>query len=162
MNKSILILLATTLVSGAALAQTAGSDDAREARHEQKRERAAAMFAEADSNHDGRISKSEWQAAQLRKSNERFQKLDLDRNGSLTREEMQQVRERHKGARHGAMRERLRSLDTDGDQQLSRAEIGDRMPKLAQDFDRIDSNRDGKLSREEMRAARQAGKAGKP
>lgn len=156
MNKTTLILLATALASGAALAQTASGGSQREARHEQHRQRAEAAFAESDSNHDGRLSQSEWQAARLRESNERFRKLDLDRNGSLSREEMQQARAQRKGARHGGMKERLRGLDTDGDQQLSRAEIGDRMPKLAQEFDRIDGNADGKLSREEMRAARQA------
>jgi len=56
----------------------------------------------------------------------------------------------------GAMREKLRALDVDQDQALSRAEIGDSMPKLSENFDTIDSNRDGKLTREEMRAARES------
>ena len=53
------------------------------------------------------------------------------------------------------MREKLREMDTDGDRQLSRAELGQRMPRLAQDFDRLDANADGKLSREEIRAGRE-------
>ena len=32
--------------------------------------------------------------------------------------------------------------------------IGSEMPRLAADFDRLDANRDGKLSREEIRAGR--------
>ena len=53
-----------------------------------------------------------------------------------------------------AAREKMRALDVNHDQALSRAEIGDRMPRLAQQFDRIDGNRDGKLSHDELRAAR--------
>ena len=73
-----------------------------------------------------------------------FQKLDSDRNGKISRTEMQQGRGGHmrdRGDRGG----RMKALDTDGDQQLSRAEIGDKLPRLAASFDRLDANRDGKL-----------------
>ena len=74
----------------------------------------------------------------------------------LSREDLAAAKALRAGRRGGAMRERLRALDTDGDQQLSRAELGDKHAKLVADFDRFDSNRDGKLSREEMRAGREA------
>ena len=159
MNKNLtLALLATGLVGVAALAQA--GDDTRQERREERREKAEAAFNAADSNHDGALSQSEWQAKRLRDSNEMFAKLDLNRDGSLTREELQQSRRERMERRHGerghGKGERLRALDTDGDQQLSRAELGDRMPRLAENFDTIDANRDGKLSRDEMRAARQA------
>jgi hypothetical protein len=54
-------------------------------------------------------------------------------------------------AHHG----RLRALDLNGDHLLSRAEIGSRK-HLARKFDDIDTNRDGELSREELRAWRSA------
>ena len=54
------------------------------------------------------------------------------------------------------MREHARTLDSDGDKAFSRAEIGDKMPKLTENFDAIDLDDDGKLSGEEMRAGRQA------
>ena len=73
--------------------------------------------------------------------------------GKLTREEMAAAHEQ-RGQRMGDRRERMRELDKDGDQMLSRAEV-ESMPKLAQNFDSIDVNRDGKLCREEMRAARE-------
>jgi hypothetical protein len=78
----------------------------------------------------------------------------------LTRTEIEQARSDRMGKRHGDRiqhRERIRALDADGDQQLSRAEIGNEMPRLAADFDRLDANRDGKLSREEIRAGREHG-----
>jgi Ca2+-binding EF-hand superfamily protein len=154
--KTSSLFLAALLSTGAtvALAQAAADPGAGGERQRHRSERAEAAFNETDSNHDGRLSQSEWQAAQLRKSSEKFQKLDLDRDGKLSREEMESARASHHGGRGGAMREHLRALDTDGDEQLSRAEIGTQAPRLAQDFDRIDANADGKLSREEMRAAR--------
>jgi Ca2+-binding EF-hand superfamily protein len=152
--KNSTLLLAGLLASTAAVAfaQTAVEPGKQGERQRHRQERVEAVFTEIDSNHDGRVSQSEWQAAQLRKSQEKFQQLDLDRNGNLSREEVESARDRHHGGR-GGMRERLRGLDADGDEQLSRAEIGDKAPKLVQDFDRIDANRDGKLSQEELRAA---------
>jgi len=52
-------------------------------------------------------------------------------------------------AHHGG----LRALDLNGDHMLSRSEVGSRK-HLAQKFDEIDTNRDGELSRDEMRAWR--------
>lgn len=49
----------------------------------------------------------------------------------------------------------LRTLDLNGDGMLSRAEVGSRR-HLARKFDEIDSNRDGELSRDELRAWRSA------
>ena len=49
----------------------------------------------------------------------------------------------------------LRSLDLDGDHMLSRGEIQSRK-HLARQFDAIDTNRDGELSRDELRAWRSA------
>ena len=152
--KRSLILLTGLLACSAALAQSAAPRaDEGERRGERHREFAEAKFADADSNHDGSISQSEWQSASLRRASEHFQKLDSNRDGKLTQAEMDAGR-RMGGRGHGERGERLRALDTDGDSQLSRGEIGESMPRLAADFDRLDANRDGKLSREEMRAGR--------
>jgi hypothetical protein len=150
--KRSLFLLTGLLASTAALAQSTAprSDDGGDRRGGF----AAAKFAEADSNHDGAISQSEWQSASLRRAAEHFQKMDSNRDGKLSQEEM--AAGRHMGRRgHGDRGDRLRAMDTDGDSQLSRAEIGDTMPRLSADFDRLDGNRDGKLSREEIRAGRE-------
>ena len=155
MNR-IPLLLAGLLASTCVLAQGAApppADGARQRWHES----AEAKFTEADSNHDGNISQSEWQSARLREAKESFQRIDLNRDGKLSRTEMDQARSQRMAGRRdrmGERRERLRAIDTDGDQQLSRAEIGDNLPRLAADFDRLDANRDGKLSREEIRAGR--------
>jgi Ca2+-binding EF-hand superfamily protein len=160
--KRVSLLIIGLLASATVLAQTAAPSP-QDGGRERWKERADAKFGEADSNHDGNISQSEWQSASLRAAKEHFQKLDANRDGKLTRAEMDAGRsERMAGRMHGReeRRERLQALDKDGDQQLSRSEIGDSMPRLSADFDRLDSNRDGKLSREEIRAGREQHRGG--
>jgi len=163
--KRIPLLLTALLVSGASFAQSAAppppqDGGGRERMRDHMRERAEQKFNAADSNHDGNISQSEWQSAQLREANEHFQKLDANRDGKISRTEMDQARESRMGQRGERGGQRMKALDTDGDQMLSKAEIGDKMPKLAADFDRLDTNRDGKLSRDEIRAGRPQGGQG--
>ena len=151
MNRKHVFFVAGLLTLGSTLALAAAGD---EPRGQRMRERADAAFAGADSNHDGRLSQSEWQSARLREAAEKFRKMDANRDGSLSREEMQAAREQRMH-RRGGMREKLRELDADGDRQLSRAELAGRVPRLEKDFARLDANADGKLSREEIRAGRE-------
>lgn len=128
---------------------------------ESPRARAEARFSEADRNRDGKLSLAEMQDAQDQRLAERFARLDANKDGGVSQDELrqahQQRREVGQARRAGmhALRTRLRALDSNQDHALTRAEIGDRMPKLAENFDRIDSDRDGKLTREELRAAGQ-------
>ena len=66
-----------------------------------------------------------------------------------------------KGERGHKMHERLKAADKDGDGKISRAEAV-AMPRLAKHFDQIDTNKDGFLGREEMKAWRQKHTANKP
>jgi Ca2+-binding EF-hand superfamily protein len=59
------------------------------------------------------------------------------------------------GHRHGAMAERLKQADADGNGLISRDEAK-ALPRLARHFDEIDANRDGQLSGDELRAFHQA------
>lgn len=63
----------------------------------------------------------------------------------------------HGGGR-GAFLERLKTADTNGDGLLSRTEAA-ALPRIADHFDAIDANKDGQISFEELRAARQAHRA---
>ena len=51
---------------------------------------------------------------------------------------------------------RFKQLDTDSDGTVSKAEAEKGPPHLAEQFDEVDANKDGKLSQDEMRNARRA------
>lgn len=156
MKRSLTFL--ALFAAGIALAQAAPEPTAGTA-SEAKRVRGD-LFAERDGNNDGQISLAEWQQAEQARQKTMFDRLDANRDGRLTREEVQAQREQRRQQMHerrGQHRDgmkKLQELDKDGDQALSRAEIGDQLPKLSENFDRLDADRDGKLTREEMRAGR--------
>jgi Ca2+-binding EF-hand superfamily protein len=152
MKTSFLIATAGLLAASLAVAQTTAP------RHGERGARAAERFAASDTNRDGKLSLAEFERARSQRIAEQFQRMDLNRDGSLTQDELRQHREMRKSQRHGrmAMRERLRALDANGDRALTRAEIGDKAPKLAEHFADFDLDRDGRLTRDEIRAGRQA------
>ena len=151
MNR-ILIATAGLLATSLAVAQAAAP------RQGERGQRGAQAFAASDGNHDGRLSLAEFERARSQRIAEQFRKLDLDKDGSLTQAELRQHRELRAAHRHErmAMREKLRGLDANGDRALSRAEIGDKAPRLAEHFADFDLDRDGRLTRDEIRAGRQA------
>lgn len=51
--------------------------------------------------------------------------------------------------------ERLKDANTNGDGLIDRAEAEAKLPRVAKRFDTLDSNRDGTLSPDELRAAGQ-------
>lgn len=63
-----------------------------------------------------------------------------------------------KPGRPDAKRPGFKECDKDGDKALNRAEFTACFPKRAERFDVIDANKDGKVTREEMQAAREAEK----
>ena len=62
--------------------------------------------------------------------------------------------EQAKGERAHKMHERMKAADKDGDGKISRAEAV-ALPRLAKHFDEIDTNKDGFLSKEELKASRE-------
>lgn len=149
------LITAITLLPMFALAKDSPSTAA----HDGLRARAEARFNEADGNRDGKLSLAEMQDAQDKKLAERFARLDANKDGGVSPDEMRQAHQQRRenrnarGAGRHALRAKLMALDSNQDQALTRAEIGGRMPKLSENFDRIDGNRDGKITREEMRSA---------
>lgn len=132
-----------------------------------------ARTAKADTNGDGALSRAEFVA----QAQARFDRLDADRNGQVTREERRTARagspRRHAGMMRGGRMgggKMLERLDTDRDGRVSRAEydaittrmsaratargvapadLGKRMDVR---FARLDANRDGYIDAAERAA----------
>ncbi|MBK8543998.1 MAG: hypothetical protein IPL62_10845 [Caulobacteraceae bacterium] len=101
---------------------------------------AAANLARADANHDGEITRAEFDAMRSAE----FDRLDLNRDGSLVAAELQ-------GA--GRMRGQLSHADTNGDGRLTRTELLSQPPR---GFIRFDANRNSVLEPSEVSAMRAA------
>jgi len=106
-----------------------------------------ALFKRWDANGDGSVTRDEAQAKGSEKAAQSFDRLDTNKDGVLTKVELAELKE---GAREG-MVERLKAADVNGDGSLSRDEVKD-MPRLSKGFDRLDANKDGLISPEELQA----------
>jgi Ca2+-binding EF-hand superfamily protein len=102
-------------------------------------------FEGADANSDGNITRDEF----LARPTQMFDRLDANHDGVITTAERPQRPQRAAGER----RERPERVnpDTNGDNQLSRAEFAAAGSGM---FERLDANSDGRVTREEADAAR--------
>ncbi|MGB2817109.1 MAG: EF-hand domain-containing protein [Burkholderiaceae bacterium] len=99
--------------------------------------RGQGWMSQFDTNKDGKLSKDEAIAW--------FDRLDTNKDGFLSQDELAAARAQFAGRR----------MDADGNGLVSREEAKN-FPMLAQNFDAIDANKDGQLSRDEMRAYHEA------
>lgn len=153
-----LFCAALVLASGSALANPADADhDARRAEWQAK---ADARFAEADKDRDGRIDRVEAQAFGER-FGKNFDRMDANTDGEIDKQEIAQARRHMRDGQRGHrgmhshmafQRGLVKGMDDDGDGAVSRAELGNKVPKWSENFAAIDADADGKLSREELRA----------
>lgn len=104
----------------------------------------------ADKDGDGRVSRAEFAAAGDQRANDWFDKLDLNKDGYLTPDEMKQARETRHANMQAKMDERFKAADTNGDGQLSLEEVQAKMPRLADRFTQLDTDKNGQLSKEEL------------
>ena len=105
----------------------------------------------ADTDGDGRISRAEATAAGSQRSTEWFDKLDLNKDGYVTQDEMRQARETRRGEMKAHMEEQFKAADANNDGQLSLEEVQGKMPRLAEHFNELDKDKNGLLSKEELR-----------
>jgi hypothetical protein len=108
----------------------------------------------SDTDGDGRVSRAEATAAGAERTSAWFDKLDLDKDGFVTQEEIRQARETRRGAMHERAEEHFKAADANGDGQLSLDEVQAKMPKLAERFGTLDKDKNGFLSKSELQRPR--------
>jgi Ca2+-binding EF-hand superfamily protein len=112
----------------------------------------------SDTDGDGRISRAEAESTGAERSGKWFDKLDKDKDGYITQEEMKQARDNRRQM-YGDMKEkaeaRFKEADVNADGQLSLDEVQSKMPKLGDRFTTLDKDKNGMLSKEELKQAGQ-------
>lgn len=108
------------------------------------------MMSQLDKDKDGKISQAEHKEGM----DKLFLEIDTNKDGFITKDEMQAHHKMMREKYQGTMQERWKLADKDGDGLLSKAEAenGD-MPRLVDDFDKLDKNKDGKLSNDEVKSS---------
>jgi EF-hand domain pair/EF hand len=108
----------------------------------------------ADTDGDGRVSRAEATAAGAERSGEWFDKLDQNKDGYVTQDELKQARETRqqmRGDMKEKMEQRFKEADVNNDGLLSLDEVQSKMPRLAEHFTALDADKNGLLSKEEIR-----------
>jgi Ca2+-binding EF-hand superfamily protein len=121
--------------------------------------RFAARFDTMDANKDGVIDRADRELRGKQRRDEWFAKADADKDGKLTRAEIDQAdvarRAEFQQRAQARMDERFTALDTNKDGRLSRDEVKDK-GRFAERFDALDTNKDDFLSKEELTAGKPA------
>ncbi len=144
-KRSLIAALILIPAIGIAAENTAGAKSPRSGGH----------FSKADTDGNGMLSRAEFEKAMPQLAG-KFDSIDANKDGQLTRGELSAWKKAHRAERQARAAERFKHADTDGDGAISRAEAEKNAPRLAQKFDLIDSNKDGKLTQDELRAYREA------
>lgn len=131
----------------------ATSAQAREEGHKDGGPKLEERFSQIDTNSDGEVTVQELQA----QGAARFAAADANGDGALTAEEMS-------AAAQGKHKEHLlKRFDTDGDGALSAAELdtmgeGKKGKRMAKRFEKLDADKSGSLTMEEMQGRRDPAK----
>lgn len=144
-----------------------GQDRDRVITRAQAQANAAETFDRLDVNHDGKIDATDLQQAKAERREARFEKLDANKDGMISRAEYESpaataghARSDHFDGRFGGrqgssggMMALVRLADTDKNGAVTKAEF---LAATDKRFTAMDLNHDGKITREDRQAAREA------
>lgn len=119
--------------------------------HEAMQQKANAWWKKVDTDGDGSISRAEAQANAPRLAAD-FDKVDTNKDGKVSRAELEAA---GKQAHHANAQEWWQKVDTDHDGSISRDEAAANAPRVAKNFNQLDTNGDGKITPDELKAAKQ-------
>ncbi len=141
------------LIAAVSFAALAGAAGFAVAQQQGAQDRPFGLF-QADSNNDGAVTRSEYDASRLAQ----FDRLDANDDGQLTRDEMRAGREgrgHHRRGGHRGMH--LERADANNDGAITRDEF---LARPTQMFARLDANSDGVISAEERPQRRERAERG--
>lgn len=136
-KKTTIALLSVAVIAGsvtASFAEKRGGD--------RGGERGAMRFEQMDANSDGKLDLAEFNAPLI----EKFDELDTDKNGIVTKAEIEALKTEKKGEKRRAMGI-IKRFDLDGNEEVTRQEVENRQQKV---FALMDKNDDGFATMEEM------------
>lgn len=121
--------------------------------------RPEAAFQRADANRDGKVSYEELHAVRPNATKERFDRLDRDGDGFLTRADRPERRDGREGAdAQRAFAKRVLESDANKDGKVTLDELRTSRPGFPEDtFGRLDRDNDGFISTEDLQRTRQRG-----
>jgi Ca2+-binding EF-hand superfamily protein len=118
------------------------------------KERAEARFAAKDTNHDGKLS-----AEESKMRPERFTRLDANKDGFVTKDELTQgFQGKGDGRRCKLGAHQFAMMDADSNGKVTKAEA---LAAAENRFGHLDANQDGVVTQDEMKGARHH-RGGKP
>lgn len=106
-----------------------------------------------DSDKDGQISVTEAEKAKNRRLAENFELIDTNKDGFMDKQELEKLSNMAQFAREGKPNPEVlfKILDSDSDGKISKTEAEKAKRKmLAENFDLIDTNKDGFINKEEL------------
>ncbi|MCB1623019.1 MAG: hypothetical protein KDI32_00430 [Pseudomonadales bacterium] len=141
-----------TLISAAVVAATLLANTTAAYADEDARQPRSTLFTRMDKDGDGRLARSELPADA--RMQQRFEAMDTNKDGYVTEDEARAARQARMTEGKARIEQRLRQADINGDGQYSLDEVQANMPRLADRFNELDADKNGYLTREELRAAR--------
>jgi Ca2+-binding EF-hand superfamily protein len=148
MKKTVYSIFAASCLVLAASAPQALADD--EMMHHG--DFADRMFDQMDANHDGVVTRKEFDDFH----DKWFKEMDANHDGKITREELEAMHQKMAGQMREQMLEqfkkRFEEADANHDGALTKEEAK-KMPFVAEHFDELDANHDGKVTMAEIDAA---------